>query len=63
MLKGNINYNKELLKAQKQALYNPKIKFFAGMAVCLLITFIASSFALFEYNSGIFIAYRSKINK
>lgn len=29
MLKGNINYNKELLKAQKQALYNPKIKFFA----------------------------------
>lgn len=63
MLKGNINYDKELLKMQKRGLYNPKIKFFAGMAVCLLITFIASSFALFEYNSGISIAYRSKINK
>ncbi len=63
MLKGNINYNKELLKAQKQALYNPKTKFFASMAVCLLITFIAYSFALFEYNSDISIAYRAKINK
>ena len=63
MLKGNINYDKELLKIQKRGLYNSKTKVLACVIVCVLITLVTASFALFEYNSETRIAYKSKINK
>ena len=61
MLKRKFNPDKELKKAQKQGIYNPKLKVASLFVSIILVIFITSSFAWFTSSSGINEAFSGNV--
>ena len=55
--------HKELRKAQKKGLANPKFRAQVIAALCVLTIFLASSYALYTITSDNYHAYSSRVNK
>ena len=63
MSKRTVNWDKELKKAQKKGLYNPKIKVVSLLVSVILVIFITSSFAWFTSSSSISEAFSGNVVK
>ena len=61
MIKRKFNPDKELKKAQKRGLYNPKIKITSLLISIILVIFITSSFAWFTSSSGLKEAFSGNV--
>ena len=63
MFNRKFNLEKELKKAQKKGLYNPKIKVVSLLVSVILVIFITSSFAWFTSSSSISEAFSGNVVK